>query len=287
MRPLGIICVTAAAAFAGGCAYNHGHYYPTKIHPEPAAKISRIGVTTRPVAGAYVIDVLKHSPAKAAHVRVGDLIVEFQDKPVGGAPRLNKLLLHAKPGREADLTILRRDRELWRKVQVRALLQGYREGIDVVAPDIGVDTVTARGAYVVGTWDGWPAQEQLGLKPGDILLELDGRPVGGPQGLDRAQSRLKAGFPVAVLYLSHGKLIADEISARTALLDENSNRIEEPAAYKLKIPILFAYKEKKNQGATRTHLAIGNLWFFHLFRYVEKPNKTSVEIGSIPFDWLL
>ncbi|QNH23192.1 hypothetical protein HEP73_04145 [Xanthomonas sp. GW] len=53
----------------------------------------------------------------------------------------------------------------------------------------------ARGAWIVEVIDGSVAM-QAGIKPMDVLLELDGRPVGGPQDVPPLVAGLRAGVPV-------------------------------------------------------------------------------------------
>jgi len=54
---------------------------------------------------------------------------------------------------------------------------------------------SARGAWIVEVIDGSVAM-QAGIKPMDVLLEIDGRPVGGPQDVPPLVAGLRAGVPV-------------------------------------------------------------------------------------------
>jgi serine protease Do len=55
--------------------------------------------------------------------------------------------------------------------------------------------VSARGAWIVEVIDGSVAM-QAGIKPMDVLLEIDGRPVGGPQDVPPLVAGLREGVPV-------------------------------------------------------------------------------------------
>ncbi len=58
-------------------------------------------------SGVLVISVEPGSPAAAAGLREGDLIVEFDGQPVSGTADLHRLLTEDKIGRRLDLTVLR------------------------------------------------------------------------------------------------------------------------------------------------------------------------------------
>jgi S1-C subfamily serine protease len=63
-------------------------------------------------AGVLVASVEKNSPAERAGVREGDLIVAFNDQPIGSVYHLHKVLVGEQIGVNASLTIVRHTEKL-------------------------------------------------------------------------------------------------------------------------------------------------------------------------------
>jgi S1-C subfamily serine protease len=62
--------------------------------------------------GVLVVSVEKNSPAERAEVREGDLIVAFNDRPIGSVHHLHKILVGEQIGISASLTIVRHTEKL-------------------------------------------------------------------------------------------------------------------------------------------------------------------------------
>src|SRR6266699_2928553 len=62
--------------------------------------------------GVLVVSVEKNSPAEGAGVREGDLIVAFNDQPIGSVHHLHKILVGEQIGVSASLTIVRHTEKL-------------------------------------------------------------------------------------------------------------------------------------------------------------------------------
>lgn len=138
--------------------------------------------------GALVSNVDEDGPAHAAGVKTGDVILAFGGKAVDSAGQLPALVAAAKPGSTVDVSIWR-DRAR-REVRVKvdattdgesvaangATAPGGRLGLQVrpLSPSErsahdGEDGLVVEGA------DG--AAAEAGIRPGDILLSANGRPV--------------------------------------------------------------------------------------------------------------
>src|SRR5881398_3753515 len=63
-------------------------------------------------SGVLVVSVEKNSPAERAGVREGDLIVAFNDQPIGSVHHLHKILVGEQIGVGASLTIVRHTEKL-------------------------------------------------------------------------------------------------------------------------------------------------------------------------------
>jgi S1-C subfamily serine protease len=70
-------------------------------------------------SGIRVSTVEKASPAAAAGVREGDIIVSFGDEPVTSVDDLHRLLTDARIGAGVDIAVLRRDRHITLRITPR------------------------------------------------------------------------------------------------------------------------------------------------------------------------
>jgi S1-C subfamily serine protease len=61
--------------------------------------------------GVYVFEIIPDSPARNNEIRIGDIIVEFNSKPIGSVDDLHKLLNEKMIGVNAELGVLRGGRK--------------------------------------------------------------------------------------------------------------------------------------------------------------------------------
>jgi S1-C subfamily serine protease len=61
--------------------------------------------------GVYVFEIVADSPARNNEIRIGDIIVEFNNKPVGSVDDLHKLLNEGAIGINSELGVLRGGRK--------------------------------------------------------------------------------------------------------------------------------------------------------------------------------
>jgi serine protease Do len=159
--------------------------------------------------GALVAGVTPRSPAAAAGIREGDVITEFNGKPVRDPGQLRLLVGQAEPDSEATLRLLRDGRERKLDVVVKELPQDNRgadprgrgEAEEGGLEGVLVDELNAQlrrqfdipasveGAVVTQVAPGSPAAE-AGLQPGDVIREINRRPVAGVDELVAAARKL-------------------------------------------------------------------------------------------------
>ena len=166
--------------------------------------------------GVLVSDVMKDSPAEAAGMRPGDVIVEFTGQGIKEVTDLQRRVAAVEPGKPAALTVIR-DRRPTRltvrigeqpgeEVEVAALPREERLGLIVepVTPDsaerFGLST---RSGVVVTAVRPGTAGAEAGIRPGDAILEVNRRPVTGVESFRDAVASVKPGEIVPV-YIQRG-----------------------------------------------------------------------------------
>ncbi len=172
------------------------------LTPDDAAFM---GLGDRPAQGVIVTSVLPESPAEAAGIAEGDVILAADGRPAEEVSRLINTIALSGPDREIELITLRDGEER----RVRAVLAEreayYRQQLGVVdVPDLGISIVplnervapsigldpSAEGLLVYNlNPEGIAAQS--GLRVADIILEADGRDAQEANDLDRAIERLR------------------------------------------------------------------------------------------------
>jgi serine protease Do len=159
--------------------------------------------------GALVAQVQANSPAAAAGLKPGDVIVEYEGHPVSRMAELPRLVAATPIGQSASLKVLRDGQPLTLTATIAehpgateaAPAAPAREelGITVqpltpaLAQQLGVPDRS--GLVVTGVKDGGPAAE-AGLQPGDVILQADRKPVSTGADLRKVLAEHKAGGPV-------------------------------------------------------------------------------------------
>ena len=168
--------------------------YIQPITPELARQFD-----LKDTSGALVADVIDGSPAEDAGLKAGDVILEFDGRKVQDDRHLRLMAAQTRPGTEVRLRILRDGRETSLRVKLGEMPQegglaragrgGLRRGPQADPLDgVVVDDLTprnrqmfgipshVRGALVVEVDPESPAAQQ-GLRPGDVILEINRRRV--------------------------------------------------------------------------------------------------------------
>jgi len=160
--------------------------------------------------GALVGDVLPKSPAEKAGLKSGDVILEFNAKPVRDSRQLKLQVARVKPGEHVPVKLLRNGSPKTLEIAVSELpatekvAQADRnqsndtEALKGVA--VGDIDANARrqlnipshlqGALVTDVDENSVARE-AGLKPGDVILEINRQPVKNAEDAVRLTSNPK------------------------------------------------------------------------------------------------
>jgi len=198
-------------------------------------KVSRgwLGVLIQPVdrelaqsfgldkpAGALVSQVLPGSPAEQAGIQVGDVIVRFNGRDIGPSGQLPQVVGVLSPGTKADAVVMRDGKRRTLKLTVGELPDDLDGALrDATAPKAASDMSLGLRVEVLGTEElaslkiaqGVRIQEvvegpaaQAGIRPGDVLVSLNGKPIDTPDTLRSVVKSLPAKGIVPVLIQREG-----------------------------------------------------------------------------------
>ena len=173
-----------------------------------------------PTDGVFIQTVFPGSPAEAANLRPGHIIVRLNDDPVT-SPEMLTLLLQNLPAGEA-FTLLVRDEagEIWQTTAVRAAAPPYL-GVEIVDLPLRTPQATTTRTLVTelptvsGVMPGSPA-ELADIRVGDVITAVDNQAIlNGDELLD--QMAQKAPGDTVTLMLRRG----EETLLKTAVLAPN------------------------------------------------------------------
>ena len=159
--------------------------------------------------GALVSQVVEGSPAEKAGVKAGDIILKFNDNVVKGAAHLKNLVGKEKPGASANMSVYRDNKTLEIPVKIAERTQkalassGATDSPGETSNDLGIqiEKVPASVSSKMGLKDGEGllvkdiasdgAGAKIGLRAGDVILEIDGTAVSGMDEFKKAVSTAK------------------------------------------------------------------------------------------------
>jgi serine protease Do len=190
------------------------------VHIQPVTGDLAEGLDLKTAKGAIIAEVTDGSPAKAAGLSAGDVILSVNDQPIDDVRDLTRTIARLDPGEEAKLGLWRRG--AMSSVTVR--LGAFPEPEQVAQGDAdqskGEETVKgmrlaeldqrARAAFgikeetkgVVITDvrpDSWAARK--GLRPGDVIVQAGLAPVSSPAEVAAAVETARQEHRNAVLVL--------------------------------------------------------------------------------------
>ncbi len=153
--------------------------------------------------GALVAEVNPGTPAAKAGLKRGDIIINFDGTPIKHMNELPRLVAATQPGTKAQVTVLRDGKEKTFSLTVTELEEerqaaGPEEMEEDSSVGLGVDDLTpemarrfglkeTQGVVVIRVQPASPAAE-AGIRPGDVILELNGQTV---RSVDQFQGLLK------------------------------------------------------------------------------------------------
>jgi serine protease Do len=168
--------------------------------------------------GALVAAIVQDGPADRAGLRTGDVIVNFDGQSIESHDDLPWLASIAGIGRTVDVAVLREGHPRTVKVKLESMpdpsapaprLQGRRDGgasstVGLTLETLGEDNARQAGldggATIVRVDPGSPAAA-VGLRRGDVVVEVDGEPVSRAEDVARRLDAVRKGDVVRLLVL--------------------------------------------------------------------------------------
>ncbi len=171
--------------------------------------------------GAVVTDVKEDGPADKAGIKQGDVILSFQGAPIEDAVTLQRAVTRTAVGSKARVTVMRDGQEKDLAVTIAELPDNQQVAKAESGPsdqplaglavqELDRDTAQELGlkgkiqGVVVTTVDPESDAERAGLMPGDVIREINRKPVTSMKDFDQAASNLKKGQTVLVLINRRG-----------------------------------------------------------------------------------
>ena len=201
-----------------------------------------LGVTVEEEGGAVVVGrVLPATPAQRAGVEAGDELLRVEDRDIDGIEGLREALAELEPGRSYELVVRRDGERLILDVERRAFVADHAgemlrgllrdrprafaapaspearprdlpperrfsgQPVAPVAPQLGVSAVDSPQGVRVARVQPGGAAEGAGLRPGDVIVSVEGGRVGSINALRERLSEFDPGETVRVTVRRDGE----------------------------------------------------------------------------------
>jgi serine protease Do len=178
-----------------------------------ASQVASLGTLRTAGDLAIVTEVTEKSPAAEAGIKTGDVIVEFNGKPVPKSNEFPSVIADIPPGQKVTLKILREkkeqivgvrigeltdDADLNQQAEVRDAELGLR--VQRITPEaarrLGLNS--PKGVLVVEVQPGSPA-DLVGIEPADVIREVNQRAVTNVKEFERATRQGRRGDRILLL----------------------------------------------------------------------------------------
>ena len=193
-------------------------YLGLSVQEATPAIVRALGATVD--RGIVVVDVAPDGPAAKAGLQRGDVITKVDGTPVGDVGHFRNLIAATPPGSRLSLAFVRGDREQTVTVEAGELSDraAVPASADAPAGPLGLSVIeptpelTKRLGLPPGT-QGVVVQEvlpggraaQAGLRPGDVILEVNRQPVRTVEDFTRALTQARD-QPLVVLVNRRGNV---------------------------------------------------------------------------------
>ena len=155
--------------------------------------------------GALVANVAQGSPADEAGIKVGDVIIEYNGKPIEESSQLPILVARTDVGKSVPATVMRDKKRIPVNIKVGELKEqevvasGPKEGklgvtVQNVTPQIAESLGLSRAdGVVITSVQPQGAAAEAGLRRGDVILELNRERIANASEFRKIVSQTKPG----------------------------------------------------------------------------------------------
>jgi len=180
--------------------------------------------------GAIVSSVSPGTPAAKAGIERGDVIVEFNGRPVTDSDSLVSMVVATKPGTTVPVTLYRNNQKKTLSItpdelDLEAEANGGRSPrqngpdqneptatdfgmqLEAISPEIArqLELPRGRGGAIVADVDRGSAAANAGIQPNDVIVEVNRQPVANVSQVTRALQNTQAGRPVFLVVWRDGQ----------------------------------------------------------------------------------
>jgi serine protease Do len=187
-------------------------------------------------AGALLTTVEPGDPADKAGLQPGDVIIEFNGRPVKDNEALVNLVVGTKPDTTVPVTVIRNKQRKTLNVTVAELdleaeqnrqasrrdsaqepaETGFGMGVGPITPEIAreLELPRNRGGAIVTDVDRNSPAFNAGIRPNDVILEVNQQPVSSVAQIQRELQGAGSGQPVFLLLWRDGQSVFVTITKR-------------------------------------------------------------------------
>ncbi len=140
-------------------------------------------------AGVLIADVVEGGPADKAGLKTGDVVEVFAGKPVTDVRQLQRLVAGVRPGKKVSIKVKRQKEDLALTVTVEEMpseeivtgipesLERYGFAVQDLTPELREQFQVEEGGVLVSSVEPGSPAFRRGLRPGDVILEVNRQPV--------------------------------------------------------------------------------------------------------------
>jgi serine protease Do len=177
-------------------------------------------------SGAVISQVTPKGPAARGGLQAGDVVVEFNGRPVANNEALVAMVVSTKPGTTVPVTIYRdnkrqnlnitvdeldleaeQGRQAGRTEQGEPTETGFGMTLEALTPDIvrQLDLPSGTGGAIVAEVERNSPAAQAGIAPNDVIIEVNRRTVTSVAQIQRVLEGVPQGRPVFLLLWRDGQ----------------------------------------------------------------------------------
>ena len=181
--------------------------------------------------GALISAVNPNGPADKAGVKPGDVVIEFNGRPVKDSDSLVAMVVGTKPGTSVPVAVYRDNQRKTLNVTIDELdldveagrsarrndgtaepqptTTGFGMTLDAITPDLArrIDLPANQGGAIVSDVDRESPAGRAGIAPGDVILEVNRQKVATVTQVTRELQKIAPGSPAFLLIWRDGQQV--------------------------------------------------------------------------------